>query len=86
MDYWHDTMVEMNCDEASRMSLMLLAQYSPRGFEYANTIFSKLAGFRSEPVIRKSAFIATSVGNARRLLNPEGEHLYGGKGGHDHRR
>ena len=86
MNHWYDAMIEMNCDESSRMSLLLLAQYSPRGYTAANLISSKLIMFRTDPIIRRSAFIATSVENARRLLNPEGEQLYGGKGGHAHRR
>ena len=86
MNHWYDTMIEMSCDESSRMSLMLLAQYRPRGYEAANLIMSKLVMFRTSPILHRSAFIATSVENARRALNPEGEELYGGKGGQDHRR
>ena len=86
LDSWYDTMVDMGCDECSRMSLVLLAQYSPTGYALAHRLMYKLTRSRLEPIRHGSAFLAAGVESARRQLNPEGETLYGGLGGQDRRR
>jgi len=86
MDSWFDTMVDMGCDECSRMSLILLAQYSPNGYVLAHRLMDTLTRSRLEPIRHGSAFLASGVEHARRKLNPEGETLYGGLGGQERRR
>ena len=86
MDSWFDTMVDMGCDECSRMSLILLAQYSPDGYVQAQRLMDALIGDHLGQIRHGSAFLASGVENARRKLNPEGETLYGGLGGQDRRR
>ena len=82
MEHWYDVMVGLPVDEAARMSVISLAQYSPSAYDKVCSIFDKIERGRSGSVINWSSYLARCVETARRELNPAGDRLYGGRGGH----
>ena len=64
------------------MGLVLLSQMSPRGYEEANSIISKLVKAVNDDraIYNPSAFVAKSTDTARRMLRPSGSQ-YAGRGG-----